>query len=129
MLFLSFSLSELINQFRLNEHYTLLDNIVKYAIDTSLSIEVNHAPGLQVSVFKQQNGNLLIHLVNGAGRRPLTRNLPIHNVEIKVRSSVMKALTRADAVITGEKLHVEKEGDTLVIQLPILTIWEVLSIS
>ncbi|GIN07882.1 alpha-amylase family protein [Shouchella clausii] len=129
VLFLSFSLSELINQFRLNEHYTLLDNIVKYAIDTSLSIEVNHAPGLQVSVFKQQNGNLLIHLVNGAGRRPLTRNLPIHNVEIKVRSSVMKALTRADAVITGEKLHVEKEGDTLVIQLPILTIWEVLSIS
>ncbi|TSB47751.1 alpha-amylase family protein [Alkalicoccobacillus porphyridii] len=129
VIFLPFSLSMLINEFRLNEHYILLDNIVEYAVGTSLSIKVNHAPGLQVSVFKQDNGNLLIHLVNGAGRRPLTRNLPIHNVEVKVRSSDLKALTSADAVISGENLHVEKEDDTLVIQLPILTIWEVLSIS
>ncbi|MCM2677954.1 alpha-amylase family protein [Alkalicoccobacillus plakortidis] len=66
VLFLPFSLSMLINEFRLNEHYVLLDNIVEYAVGTSLSIKVNHAPGLQVSVFKQENGNLLVHLVNGA---------------------------------------------------------------
>lgn len=129
ILFLTFSLSMLINEYRLNEHYTLLDNLVHEAVGTNLRVEVNHAPGLQVSVFKKESGQLLIHLVNGAGRRPLSRNLPIHDVKINVYSQDLKALTKAESIISGEKLHVGKEGDMLVIQLPILRIWEVLSIS
>lgn len=128
ILTLPFSLSFLINEFRLNEHYCLLNNLVKYMTDGSLNVEVTHSPGLQVTVFKK-NEKLLIHLVNGAGRRPLTNTLPIHNICIRVKSPIDQSYSEAKAIISDNEVDVGQESGILTIHLSTLNVWEALVIS
>lgn len=122
---LPFSLSRLIAAYGLDEHYRLLYNMIRFTAGGTLPVEVSHAPGLQVTVFRKGEGRL-VQLVNGAGRRPLAENIPLHEVAVSLEWSGRPAPTRARAILSGTDLPVAAEGDRIRIILPKLQVWEVL---
>lgn len=122
---LTFPLSGLIHEYRLDDHYSLLNNLIHMVTDDGLAVEVSHSPGLQVSVFAKEKG-LIIHLVNGAGRRPLTNTLAVHH--IKVSWSLGQGIPghKVKALISGTELPVVEEGGRQSVTLPVLHVWEAL---
>lgn len=125
---LTFSLSSLINDYRLGEHYLLLHNMVKFLMEDGMEIEVSHAPGLQVSAFRKESG-ILVHLVNGCGRRPLNANVSLHGLTLKVKQNPERPMVQARALQAGTELQIVQEGGYITMQLPALSLWETLWLS
>ncbi|MDF2961481.1 MAG: hypothetical protein K0S39_3216 [Paenibacillus sp.] len=127
-LYLPFSLSHLINEYKLVEHYQFLSNAIDYALGDDKLIEVTHMPGLQITLFEKE-GSLLIHLVNGAGRRPLTANIPLSQIEVKLRLPEGKRVKSIQQLINGQSLSYDKDGSgALVCTVSNLLVWECLRV-
>lgn len=126
-LYFPFALSALLREFKLDEHYCLLANSIDAALGHRRFVQVSAYPGLQLTVFRQA-GHLLIHLVNGAGERPLARNLPLHDIEIVVRGlpDLVPAEACAQLLLQGGKLHGKLEAGCLHLTLSRLEVWECL---
>lgn len=122
-LYFPFSLSGLIQEFKLEEHFRLFANAVHVLMNNRALVSITEAPGLQLTVFRKDN-DLLIHLVNGAGRRPLSSVLPIHDIEITVCPREDHSAGDAEALIAGMKLKTDRTGNKLKIRVPKLDVWE-----
>ncbi|GIQ67218.1 hypothetical protein DUZ99_17615 [Xylanibacillus composti] len=121
---LPFSFSQLIQEYKLGDHYQLVRNLIDYMAGGSLAVEVDHAPGVQVTVFRKTDG-VLIHLVNGAGRRPLTANLVQRQLSVSIDKAWLNSTpVQATAVMTGESLSLKEEAQRWHITLPELGVWE-----
>jgi hypothetical protein len=126
VLYMPFSLSHLINEYKLGEHYQLLSNAIDMALGEDKFIEVSNYQGLQMTVF-EKNNTLLVHLVNGVGRRPLATNIPLHEIEVKVKLDGRK-VKAVRQLILDQPLSFESNGNKLVVTVPKLDIWECLCI-
>ncbi|TDF96259.1 hypothetical protein [Paenibacillus piri] len=127
-LYMPFSLSHLINEYKLVEHYQLLANAVDYALGDEPLIEVTHMPGLQITLFEKE-GHVLIHLVNGAGRRPLTANIPLTQIEVKLRLPGGGRVKAVQQLISGEALSYRTdEAGAVSFTVPSLLVWECLRV-
>ena len=126
-LFLPFSLSHLINEFKLEEHYMLLANVIDTLLGEDKFIEVTNYQGLQLTVFKKGR-QFIIHLVNGAGRRPLTTNIPLYHIKIKLKLSPGESVHRVRRLISDRDAMFIQEGQQLEVTLPELKVWESLLI-
>ncbi|MFM9282058.1 family 10 glycosylhydrolase [Paenibacillus jiagnxiensis] len=127
-LYFPFSLSKLIHEFKLEEHYRLFSNAVHFLLDGKPMVTVTSFQGLQVTLFRKDN-SLLIHLVNGAGRRPLATALPLHNIEVKVRLPAGSAAGQIERLIGGGVLEGIHEDGSVRFTLPRLDIWECVRVS
>lgn len=125
--YLPFSLSSLIQEFKLEEHFRLFANAVDLLLNNQALVSVTSIPGLQLTVFRNDDF-LLIHLVNGAGRRPLSSVLPLHNIEIIVGSGEGCPAGEAEALISGDILKTQMMDGKLKINVPRLNVWECIRI-
>ncbi|MEO2215115.1 alpha-amylase family protein [Paenibacillus amylolyticus] len=125
--YLPFSLSSLIQEFKLEEHFRLFANAVDLLLDGKATVSVTAIPGLQLTVFRKDH-ELLIHLVNGAGRRPLSSVLPLHDIEITVGSGEGSPAGEAEALITENLLKTQWVEGELKINVPRLDVWECIRI-
>jgi hypothetical protein len=123
-MYLPFSLSHLINEYKLGEHYQLLSNAIDMALGEHKWIEISSIQGLQMTLFEKGNA-LLIHLVNGVGRRPLATNIPLHDIVIKLRIE-HKSVKEVSQLISGKTLRYQADDGKLTISVPQLDIWECL---
>lgn len=124
MLYFPFSLSRLINEYKLEEHYKLVENGIGLALRDQPFIRVTPYPGLQLTVFRKGQ-SLLIHFVNGAGRRPLAATLPLHHIQVELRTA--QAATQLLAVrplLTGQVIGFTADDNILRFTLPRLEVWE-----
>ncbi len=128
VLYLPFSLSGLIDEFRLAEHYNLLRNLIDLLLGEARDISVTPVQGLYVSAFKNGHSRL-VHLVNGAGSRPLIDTIPLHDIKLRIKSAANDARYDVTALISGQTLAVGQSGAWLEITLPRLDIWECLKIT
>jgi hypothetical protein len=128
VLYLPFSLSTLIHEYRLAEHYHLLNNLIELLLEGSRRIAVTPTQGLYIAAFKKA-GTQLVHLVNGAGSRPLVDNLPLHDLKLRVKPETAGARYEITALISGEKLPYTECDGMLEIRLPRLEVWECLKIA
>ncbi|MDD9267175.1 family 10 glycosylhydrolase [Paenibacillus sp. GCM10023248] len=125
-LYFPFSLSHLINEFKLDEHYQLLANSIDLALGEEKLLETSHYQGLQVTAFKKDD-NLLVHLVNGAGRRPLSTHLPLYGIHAKLRLNG-RSVKSVRPLIGEEPLEYSVSEGMLHVRVPELQIWECLLI-
>jgi len=125
---LAFSLSGLIIDYHLEDHYWLMRNCLDYmGGDEPFKMERNVA-GLLTSVY--QNGDkILVHLVNGIGQRPLVGIAPYHDAAFSIRLPKGKKVTGVAASIEDEPVTYSQKGDTAVVQLSKLSIWNMLVIN
>ncbi|WP_274653114.1 alpha-amylase family protein [Paenibacillus humicola] len=125
VLYFPFSLSALINEFKLGEHYQLLANAVVTGIGGERDMEVSFMQGLQVTMFKKE-GAVLIHFVNGAGQRPLAASVPLHDIEVKLRLPGAGKVTAVKLLISETEPAYQAEHGILRITVPKLEVWECL---
>ncbi|WP_284641548.1 alpha-amylase family protein [Paenibacillus silviterrae] len=125
-LYFPFSLSHLINEFKLDEHYRLLANAIDLALGDEKLLETSHYQGLQVTAF-EKGSDILIHLVNGAGRRPLSTELPLYGIQAKLRLNG-KSVKSVRQLIAGESPAYSVNEGMLHVEVPELRIWECLLI-
>jgi len=123
VLYFPFSLSSLLSEYRLGEHYRLLANGVDLALGTERAVETTRFAGLQLTSFRK-DGELLLHFVNGAGRRPLDTALPLRGIEVRAKLPNGAESASARALIRGESLEVKREGGFVRFALPELETWE-----
>lgn len=121
-LYFPFSLSYMLNEFKLDEHYRLLANAIDLALGGDKLLDVSHYQGLQATLF-ENDGALLLHLVNGAGRRPLSANMPLHGIDAVLKLNG-RTVTGVRRLIVGDRLAFDVEGDTVKLTIPRLDVWE-----
>lgn len=127
VLYLPFSLSELIDEFKLGEHYQLLDNIVDMTAGKERLMRVTPITGLQATLYR--NGDaLLLHLVNGTGRRPLTNAVPLHNIEVRLSRSLLPNTASVAGMLENGELPFTVNEEELVFMLPKIDVWEMIKI-
>lgn len=125
--FLPFSLSTLVRELKLEEHYTLIENLIDLLLGNERFIKTTSYQGLQVSIFEKDK-NLLIHLVNESGQRPLQQTLPLHDIEIEFRVENGLTVTGVKKLIAEESIPFKNTADTVKITVPKLDVWECLLI-
>jgi hypothetical protein len=126
VLYYPFSLSKLINEYRLGEHYQLLANGMDLALGDERFIRVTPYTGLQVTVFRKQK-EILIHLVNGAGRRPLSTTLPLYHIEVSL-SIPQEHIIEVSQLISNECLRFDGADTMTHFTIPVLKVWECIRI-
>ncbi len=88
---------------------------------------VTNAPStVEVSLTEVEKG-LVVHLLNATGHisKPLTEVIPVHDIELKIRTTG----TKARSLVTKEELKSERAGEYLVLSIPRLATYDVLVIS
>lgn len=128
VIYLPFSLSRLVHNYKLDDHYRLISNVIDLLLGDRKQLEVTHVQGLQVTLFRNQ-GKQIIHFVNGTGRRPLTGNVRLHDIRVAVNRHGQWPATRVAAVVSRQELDFNHRDDGwLEFTLPTFNIWEAILI-
>ncbi|TBL79538.1 alpha-amylase family protein [Paenibacillus thalictri] len=124
-LYLPFSLSHLINEYKLVEHYLFLSNCVEIGYGENKLVEVTPYHGMQLTMF-EKDGARLVHLVNGAGRRPLATTVPLYNIELRLLLDEGAEVSGVRRLISEEPLDYTIAGNRLTVTVDRLDVWECL---
>jgi len=127
VLTLLFPLGSLIGEYRLSEHFRYARNAVDLLIGRDTRVRFKPQPGLQVSVFQKEE-KLVIHLVNGAGKRPLMENIPLYNVQMEVMldwsGGRREKLGSVRQLLGDESPIYEQTLNIIKITVPVVKVWE-----
>jgi hypothetical protein len=124
---LPFSLSCLVLDYHLEDHYLMMRNLLDFARGENHFEMTENVAGLLTEVY-EKDGDLLVHLVNGIGQRPLVGTTPYYNAAFTVRLPEGKKAT-VKAVIEDEPVAFTQEGNLLRVTLSKLTVWNMLQIN
>ena len=124
VLYVSFALSSLFREYRLHEHELLMRNAVRTLLGTETVLETDPISGLQVSLF-ERGQQLIVHFINGTGRRPLANNLPLPEVNVRLRLSAGRLAASITSVFGGESVPFRQEADKVCFRIPSLQVWDV----
>ncbi|WP_020620015.1 alpha-amylase family protein [Paenibacillus daejeonensis] len=127
VLYLPFAFSELLDEYRLGEHYRLLDNLLDLGDPQRKLLSVTRIIGLQASLYRNGSG-VMLHVVNGTGRRPLSEAVPLHGIEVRLPRRLVPAAPSAVGLLENGPLELWTEGEDLVITLPRLEVWEAVQV-
>jgi len=117
------SFSHLLYEFRLEEHLVLLSNLIDTLMGGKRPVRVTNVQGLQLAAFCKEN-QLIVNLVNGAGRRPLTTTIPLRQLILEIDLRPGQSVERVMHLISGAEPRYAVEGRTLKIEVPELNVWE-----
>ncbi|MEC0311497.1 hypothetical protein P4H67_32520 [Paenibacillus lautus] len=129
-MYFTFSLGALLREFKLPEHEMLLANAIYHLLDGKPQLSVTPYPGLQATLFRS-GSDLLLHFVNGAGRRPLAAALPLHDIEVRLRPGTRWPTGsgfKLETLIGGGYIEGSAANDVLNFTLPRLEVWECIRI-
>lgn len=127
-LFIPFSLSRLIWNYHLADHYYLLRNFLDYLLQEEKVFSMDTVYGLQACVYKNDD-QLMIHLINGIGQRPLVTNIPYYNLNLKIRWTEASKVKKVISIIGNEEVSYKIEGDYIYCKLKKLEVWDMLLIN
>ena len=123
---ITFSLSKVAEECRLQEHRLLFRNLLKYLLpEKKFDMEPLH--GLIVNAF-ESDGAVLVNLVNEVGQRPLSRNIPLADLSFCVRIPEGRKAA-CNTVIEGGGVKWEQDGATVQVVLEKLKLWEMVRIT
>jgi hypothetical protein len=120
-LYFPFQLSWLANQYKLAEHFQLISNAIDMLLDEEKRLEITHYQGLQASLFRKEN-KIFIHLINGAGRRPLTLNIPL--VDIKIKLKTEGTVMQVKLLITDKNIPFVETNGHITFEITRLDVWD-----
>ena len=127
VLYVPFSLSELIDECKLGEHYQLLNNIVDMAAGRERLMKVTPITGLQATLY-QSGEALLLHFVNGTGRRPLANSVPLHDIEVSLPISLISNPESVKGILENGELSFTTNDEELIFTLPRIDVWEMVKV-
>ena len=78
-------------------------------------------------MYEKEN-QILIHLVNEIGQRPLMDSIPVYSAKCSAVLPKGKQVQNVRSVIAGESLNYKEEAGKVEIVLDKLEVWDMLSI-
>lgn len=127
VLFLPFALSQLITGYRLADHYDLLQNCVDSSLGDQKLFEMERIYGMQVGIYKNRD-QLLVHMINGVGQRPLVTSTPWTNLRFSIRRPQNRKIEKITGVISGQDVSYHMEGPWVHCILKKLDVWDMICI-
>jgi hypothetical protein len=127
VLYAPFSLSALIDEFKLGEHYQLLNNIVETMTGEARLLRTSPIIGLQATLYRNGEG-LLLHLVNGTGRRPLANAVPLHGIEVRLNAALLPNAASVSGLLENGELPFEYKDGELTFTVTRLDVWDAIKL-
>ncbi|MBQ6550578.1 MAG: hypothetical protein IJL78_04135 [Lachnospiraceae bacterium] len=133
---LSFGLSALLPAYHLEDHNLLLRNLLLYSSPNNVFETEQPAAGILACVYTSGE-HLLVHLINGIGKRPRIGHFPVHGLSFTVRLPEGMMPSSVRGVIEGspvtyelipEKADTPGCGQQLRVSLETLDVWEMVDI-
>ncbi|MBW7453195.1 family 10 glycosylhydrolase [Paenibacillus sepulcri] len=128
IMYFPFSLGQLLRQYGLPDHHTLLSNTLIMLLKDKPVIEIQDAEGVQASVFQKHN-DYLIHLVNGTGRRPLASCVQLHDVAVSFAVPFDREAKQVKKLLSAGDAEWRQEGNRVRIKVDLLNTWECIHVS
>ncbi|MCA0753765.1 hypothetical protein KP806_01795 [Paenibacillus sp. N4] len=121
--YLPFSLSALVSEYRLADHYKLLSNLADLLLGEEKRIRTTRQHGLQIALFRQAD-HYVINVVNGTGSRPLVEPIPLRNIEIELKLENSERLKAVRTIVSGHPVRYELNGCKLTVTLDEVEVWD-----
>lgn len=122
--FLPFSLTDLIREYKLYDHYHLVGNMVDELLGRR-DIEVDGPSTVHVTAFRKEK-KLLIHLVNETGERPLRETMPVLDIRLSLAIPQGAAVKNVRAALEGRQITYEEKDQRLELALLRLNVWQMI---
>jgi hypothetical protein len=126
VLTLTFQLNHLIEEFGLYEHILLASSLFDLCVGDR-SLDITPFPGLTANLFEKPD-LLLLELVNGAGKRPLTGCTPLRGLSVSVKLPRGKQAVKTARLFDGEELAFTQGGGKVDFAVDRLDVWEAVAV-
>lgn len=124
---LTFSLGLLAVEYQLRDHYDLAENLLDFLLGEEKELEVFAPHGVQVTAYRKDR-DILIHLVNEVGKRPLMDQITISEVRLKLHRTGNQKVMSVQSVIEDNPVTYEDGEQDVEIKLSNLKIWDMIRI-
>lgn len=124
---LTFSLGLLAVEYQLGDHYDLAENLLDFLLGEEKELEVFAPHGVQVTAYRKDR-DILIHLVNEVGKRPLMDQITISEVRLKLHRTGNQKVMSVQSVIEDNPVTYEDGEQDVEIKLSNLKIWDMIRI-
>ena len=124
VLFLPFSLTDLIREYKLYDHYHLVGRLAD-ALLGRRRLEVNGPSTIHVTTFGKEKAQL-IHLVNETGERPLRETVPVLDIRLSLAIPEGASVKAVRATLEGQTVTCGEKDGRLEILLPRLDVWQMI---
>lgn len=122
VVYLPFSLSSLLTEFHLSDHYQLIGNLADMLLGRR-DLEVQ-APGSVYATMYGGEGRIMVHLVNETGERPLKDTIPVRDITVSVALPGGAKVSAVRAAVEGQNVTWRQEGDRAEVKLDQVDVWE-----
>lgn len=124
-----FPLGMLALEYQLRDHYDLAENLLDEALGEEKQLWVKAPHGVQATAYCREH-EILIHLVNEVGKRPLLDQIPVSGIELVLKPDREQTVCGAWSVIEEQPVRVEyrEEERAVHIILEQLDIWDMIRI-
>lgn len=127
VLFFAFELGKLLCDYALQDLYLLAGEAIKYLLGEDMDPQIE-APGeVIVTVFRKPK-QVMLHFINGVGKRPLREIISLRGIRCKVKLREDERVKEVFAVIGKTAIPYSVTDNTLCFDLPELEIWEMVRI-
>ncbi len=124
VIFLPFSLSSLLSEFRLSDHYQFIGNLADMLLGRR-ELEVE-APGSVYTTMFSRDHQILVHFVNETGERPLKDTIPVRHIIMDVELPKGACVLDVRAAIEGQNITWAQEGGRVRVWLEQVDVWEMI---
>ena len=125
---LGFRLSALILKYHLEDHSLLLRNLLDMLTPGKEFEVTENVAGILANVYHAKD-SILVHLINGVGKRPRIGNLPVCGYTFTVNLKEGETVTEVTPVIEGTPVRWSVNNDRLTVTLSKLSVWEMVRIT
>ena len=120
---LTFGLGELMNEYKLAEHSYLCQNLVDFLLGDDRTFRMELLEGIETVCYQKKN-LLLVHLLNGIGKRPLMNNILCTDVSFTTKLPKDKSVGEVLLPQSGQIPVWSEENGYLRVTIPRLSFWE-----
>ena len=124
---LSFELSRLLPAYHLEDHHLVLRNLLLFCTPGNLFETEKPAAGILATVYFSR-GHLLVHLINGIGKRPRIGHFPVHDLCFTLKLPEGKHIRSARGVIEESPVEYTEENGVSHVTVHTLDTWEMVDI-
>ena len=125
---LTFMLGRLMGEYRLAEHSRLGRNLVRFMLGEKQTFDMEPVNGLE-AVCYEKGQEILVHLLNGIGQRPLMDTIEYHGAKFCVRLPEGGRAEKVELKLSGDEPLWKQEGERLTVEVPRLSYWDMVKIT
>ncbi|NHN32512.1 hypothetical protein [Paenibacillus agricola] len=116
---ITFDIAKLYADYQIVDHLVVLRNLI-YNLIGAPTIKTTSMQGLYITMFEDENA-MVVHLTNGAGKRPLLNVTPLFNIDVTLN---ITSISSVKGLIVNKDIPFVKKDDGYHFTVDQLDTWE-----